>query len=52
MTLNFSFARVQRLLRDKLWLRPALASAFAFLMATAALFIGQEYDGKVGLDIG
>ena len=52
MTLRFSFGRLRRLLRDKLWLRPALASAFAIGMATAAYFLGQQYEGKIGLQIG
>lgn len=51
MTLNFSIARLQRLIRDKLWLRPALASAFAILMAVAAYVLGQQFDSKVGLQI-
>ncbi len=51
MTLNFSIARLRRLLRDRLWLRPALASLFAILMAVAAYVLGQQYEGQVGLQI-
>jgi uncharacterized membrane protein len=52
MSIAFSFGRLQRLLRDKLWLPPAFASIFAILVATAAYVLGQQYEGRIGLQIG
>ncbi len=52
MSISFSFGRLQRLLRDKLWLPPAFASVFAVLVASAAYVLGQRYEGEIGLQIG
>ncbi len=51
MTLAARWARLRRIMRTKLWVRPALASLFSLGMALFALWVGRVTNEAIGVEI-